>query len=173
MAYTTPKTWSNEPLVASDLNTHLRDNMEALKDPPSAQNIADEASQYTTTSASFVDIDATEGKFQHTIETNGGDVMIWAMLSLEHNQTSQIWFEVDVDGSPLGGDDGIHTIACHTAGKRAGVWATILVFATGLAAGEHTFKLQWKTNSGTVTLYAGDGTSNEDVHSVFGVREVS
>ncbi|MEL6406094.1 MAG: hypothetical protein AAFR81_17115 [Chloroflexota bacterium] len=74
MAWTTPKTWSNEPLVAGDLNTHLRDNMEALKDPPSEQVVLDEASNYSTSSTVFVDVDNTV--LSLTLETNGGDVMV-------------------------------------------------------------------------------------------------
>ncbi|MEO1163712.1 MAG: hypothetical protein AAFV98_08020 [Chloroflexota bacterium] len=74
MAWTQPKTWSNEPLVASDLNTHLRDNMEALKEPPSANYELDETSDYTTTSTTFVDVDSTN--LSLTLDTNGGDVKV-------------------------------------------------------------------------------------------------
>ena len=173
MAYTTPKTWTNEPLLASDLNTHLRDNMDAIKDPPFDEAYINEATDYTTASTSLVDVDATEGKFQHTITTNGGDIMVWFCVSMEQSSTNQVYFEIDVDGSPLGGDDGLYTVKNHTAGARAGIWATWLGFVTGLSAGSHVFKLQWATNTGTATLYAGAATAGRDVHPNFGVREVS
>ena len=59
MAWTQPKTWASEPLTSSDLNTHLRDNLEILKDPPSDDNILNQGSDYTTTSTAFVNIDGT------------------------------------------------------------------------------------------------------------------
>lgn len=41
--WTTPKTWNTgEPLTAADLNTHLRDNLEYLKDKPSGAYLANE-----------------------------------------------------------------------------------------------------------------------------------
>lgn len=171
--YTTPKTWTNEPLVYSDLNTHLRDNMEALKDPPSANYELNESSNYSTTSTSFVDIDATAGKLSLTITTNGGDVLVGFHGALAHSVPDNIYFDIDVDGTRHAGDDGILGLAPYAtfAGGRASVSFVRLI--TGLAAGSHTFKLQWKTKTGTGTLLAGAGTSNGDTHPQFWVREVS
>jgi hypothetical protein len=171
MAYTTPKTWTNEPLIAADLNTHLRDNLEALKDPPGANYECNEVADYSTTSASFVDVDATN--LALSMITNGGDVMLHFHGVVAHsllNTNSVVQFNIDVDGSPHAANDGIMAVYCING--AANVSFTRLI--TGLAAGSHTFKLQWKNYiSGTATLYAGAGTTKYDVHPQFWVREVS
>lgn len=170
MAYTAPKTWTNEPLVASDLNTHVRDNMEALKDPPSSNYELDEGSDYQTTSTSFVPIDSTNLKL--SITTTGGDVVVHfhGVFDTSVGGTNRLHLEIEVDGTPLAGDDGVHATQ-HQSGGQVGVSFTRLI--TGLDPGSHTFELHWKTQFGTETLYAGAGTSGMDVHPQFWAREVS
>lgn len=163
MTWTQPKTWASEPLTSGDLNTHLRDNLEALKEPPSANYILNESSDYTTTSTSFVDVDAT--KLALTITTNGGDVMVHFHAMVANSSQHTFW-DIDVDGTRIGTNDGI----VRGAGTSIVCFTRLI---TGLAAGSHTFKLQWKVNAGTATLYAGAGTSNGDLHPQFWVREVS
>ena len=83
-AWTTPATWGVDQLVtASDLNTQLRDNLNTLKTPPSAHYELNESSDYTTSSASFVDVDATN--LALTITTSGGDVFVGFHGSVEHS----------------------------------------------------------------------------------------
>ena len=159
MAWTTPKTWAVDELVtASDLNTHIRDNLNALKVPPTDHYELNEGSDYTTSSTSFVDVDATN--LALTITTTGGDVLVHF-----HGYTvNQGYFDLAVDGSRAGGDDGCIRF---TTGP---VSFTRLI--TGLAAGEHVFKLQWKTVGAALTLYAGTGTAGYDLHPQFWVREI-
>jgi hypothetical protein len=172
MAWTTPKDWTTDELVtASDLNTHLRDNLNALKSPPSAHFEANESSDYTTTSTSFVDVDATAGKLSLTITTNGGDVLVHFHGSVENGGGSAIFFDVAVDGTRTAGDDGILRARASTTTDTVPVSFTRLI--TGLSAGAHTFKLQWKVGANTATLCAGAGTSGKDVHPQFWAREVS
>lgn len=97
MAWTTPKTWAAEPLTSSDLNTYVRDNQNHLKNrlDNNAEHTANEGSDYTTTSTSFVDVDATN--FSHTITTNGGAVLIGFAGSGQLSTASEsIWLEVDI-----------------------------------------------------------------------------
>ena len=168
--WTTPKTWSTgEALTASDMNTHIRDNLDALKEPPTASYACDEASDYTTTSTTFVDVDSTNLSLQ--ITTTGGDVLIGFVGTVQLTTAASILFDVDVDGTRDGGDDGI----CRGYSSTNTLIQTIgfVRLITGLSAGSHTFKLQWKTTSGTlVDLYAGAGTSNRDLHPQFWAREV-
>ena len=170
MAWTAPKTWTSETLEASDMNTHIRDNLLALKGPPSAHYDGDEGTDYTTTSSSFVDVDDTEGKFKHTITTYGGDVMVHFTGVLANTSGGRTYMTVEVDGVPLGGDQGF-------IGKRHDTTALQDIFTftrlLELEAGEHVFKLQWFTSAGTETLYAGAGTSQWDFEPQFWVREVS
>lgn len=169
MAFTAPKTWvTGTPLTASDLNTYVRDNQDALKNPPSDINDIDNGSNFTTTSTTFADVDATE--FGATITTTGGDVLLIACFSAEHANSVGTFFRFTVDGTAVNGDDGIAFY--DTQGAQANI-VTLVCWATGLAAGSHTFKLQWKAGgSGTSTLYAGAG-STPDMNPQFSAREVS
>ncbi len=168
--WTAPRTWADNDLVAAaDLNEQLRDNQEFLKDPPTDIYDANEASDYTTTSTSFTDVDGTN--FSLSLDTEGGDVLVWFSGNVRTNSAGQtIHLNVSVDGSDNVADDGI--IGTPVTGAQPGLPTTFIRLIQGLAAGTHTFKLRWKTNTGTATLYAGAGTSNADVHPQFGVREI-
>lgn len=168
MAWTTPRTWSaNELVTATIMNTHIRDNLNALKSPPSGNYEADEVADYTTTSTSFTDIDATN--FAFTLNTNGGDVIVTFVGNIR-TASGRVYLTVDVDGSPVAGDDGI----CRMGGTGNEEPFAFSYLVTGLSAGAHTFKLQWKMGiNATATLYAGAGTSGADVHPQFWAREVS
>lgn len=170
MTWITPKTWvTNEPLTASDLNIHLRDNLNALKAPPTDEYTLNESSAYTTTSTSFVDIDATN--LALTITTTGGDVMIGfnATIYGSGGTLPTVYFDVDIDGVRMMGDDGI--IGHHIESTSSTYGQTFVVLKQGLSAGSHTFKLQWRVTAGTGGLIAGDGGS-VDTHPQFWVREV-
>jgi hypothetical protein len=166
-SWTIPKDWTtDEVLTAVNFNTHVRDNLKALKDPPTDSFVANEGTDWTTTSTSFVDIDATD--LSLTITTNGGAVMVGFYGSLT-TPAGAGYLDVDVDGTRWAGDDGLIRA---TANQSSAVCFVILV--TGLSAASHTFKLQWKAgSSATLTLYAGAGTAAQDTHPQFWVREVS
>ena len=61
MAWTAPKTWADDELVTANvMNTHIRDNLNALKTPPSDHYKLNEASDYTTTSTDLgLDVHST------------------------------------------------------------------------------------------------------------------
>lgn len=173
MAYTSPRTWvAGETVTAALLNTHLRDNLIALKDPPTDSYNVNEASDYNTTSTTFVDIDATD--LALTITTTGGDVLVGFSGSIEENTGALefVYLDVAVDGTRRGGDDGILMIG-NTVSTEPQVMSFVYL-VTGLSAGSHTFKLQWKVSAGgDATMWAGAGTSEKDVHPQFWAREVS
>jgi hypothetical protein len=157
MAWTTPKTWNvDELLTAANLNTHLRDNLNALKAPPTVHYECDEDSEYTTTSTSFVDVDGTN--LALTLTTSAG----------------KIFFDVTLDGNRIGEDDGILGGYVQNAGSgnTASAYMSFTRLVTGMAAGEHTFVLQWRTTGSTARLFAG-ATAAEAVHPQFWAREVS
>lgn len=168
MAWTTPKTWTDgSVLTAAELNEQVRDNLNYLFAKPSDIYNVDEAANYTTTSTTFVDVDATD--LALTITTGGGDVAVWFSGTVTKNATNNVLtMDVDVDGSRFAGDDGI----IYSYGD-ATIGMSFFVVITGLSAGSHTFKLQWKIAGGnTATMYAGAGTLYLDVHPQFGVREL-
>lgn len=126
-----------------------------------------EGSDYTTTSTSFVDVDATN--LALTITTTGGDVEVhFDGNAYNASLTEQIFFDVDVDGTREGLDDGFIYIITNS-GKQPSFTRLI----TGLSAASHTFKLQWKTTASTATIPAGAGSAGSDVHPQFWVREIS
>lgn len=165
--WTAPKTWADGNLVdEDDLNTHLRDNLIALKEPPTDHYEPDEASDYTTTSTSFVDVDSTNLRLD--ITTTGGDVLV-GFDGVVQNSTGNVRFEVDIDGSPLAGDEGI--VKCNPGSD---MHVSFVRLVTDLSSGSHTFKLQWRVGSGsTGKLYAGAGSVGSDNHPQFWVREAS
>ncbi|HVO70081.1 MAG TPA: hypothetical protein VMT24_08550 [Aggregatilineaceae bacterium] len=173
MAWTTPKTWNvDELLTAANLNTHLRDNLNALKAPPTDHYECDEASEYTTTSTSFVDVDGTN--LALTITTSGGDVLVHFHASVVHTNNGKIFFDMTLDGSRISRDDGFlgGYVSNAGAGNTASSWMSFTRLVTGVAAGEHTFVLQWRTTASTAKLFAG-ATTGQDVHPQFWAREVS
>lgn len=169
--WTTPKTWNTgDPLTAADLNTHVRDNLEYLKDKPSAAYRADESSDYSTTSTSFVNVDAA--KFALAITTKGEDVLIGFLGSLVQSSASNaMYLDIQVDSTRLGLDDGLLVLYPNSTAVRQS--AGFVYLLRGLAAGTHTFRLQWKVSGGTATLHAGAGTASYDTHPEFWVKEIA
>lgn len=168
MAWTTPKTWvANEGLTAALFNTHIRDNLLALKSPPRGVKNINEATDYTTTSTSWAYIDTTDVSI--TITTTGGDVTVFWLCNVKGSTSITVYFDLWIDGTPMGGDSGLvaQDINAGTAGE-----AIPLIFRTnGLAAGSHQFRIVWRVSSGTATILAGAGTSGADLHPQFSVVE--
>lgn len=130
---------------------------------------ADEGSDYTTTSTTFVDVDASN--FSLTITTTGGNVLIGFYGVVKSGASQGVHFDVDIHGTRAGLDDGIIGIKSASVDDQMPV--TFVHLETGLSAASHTFKLQWKRNGGTATLYAGAGTSTADYHPQFWVQELN
>jgi hypothetical protein len=167
-AWTTPATWAVDQLVtASDLNTHLRDNLNALKTPPSAHYECNEGSDYALTSTSFANVDGTH--LSLTITTTGGDVFVGFHGNVVNDGSDHLlMLDVTVDGTPHAGDDGLVDLS-STPGRPV----CFMRLIAGLSAGSHTFNLTYKVSAATVTLLAGAGTSAGDLHPQFWVREMS
>ncbi|NDJ77546.1 MAG: hypothetical protein GYB65_14940 [Chloroflexi bacterium] len=168
MSWETPRTWvAGELVTATLLNTHLRNNLNALKAPPSAHVEPVKATYYTTSSTVFVDVDG--GLLSLSLYTNGGDVMVHFSGTLAHSAaTGRFFLDVELDGERIGGDDGL------LVGEGIPVQPMSFThLVTGLPAGEHDFRLQWKTTAAYAGLFAADGATNANVHPQFWVREVS
>lgn len=145
MPWTTPKSWDvNELLTAADLNTHLRDNLNALKEPPTASYAL--AATYSTTSSSFVNVDSTH--LALTITTTGGDVLIGFAGAWQLSQSTYAgYLTVTMDGANLGGASGVVGSGAATLTP-----VSFVILATNVPAGAHTFRLQWRVESVTVYL---------------------
>lgn len=135
----------------------------------SDQYIANEGSDYTTSSTSFVDIDGTN--LALVVNTRGGDVQIgFTGIIAQGAGGVNTYLEVEADGAVVGGDDGIVAITSETAVFKTNAAFTYVV--SGLPPGKHTFVIQWKVFANTSTLFAGAGTANGDLHPQFWAKEV-
>lgn len=151
MAWTSPKTWTNEPLLASDLNTHLRDNLDALKSPP--RDAYQATSDYTTTSTTFTNVDGTNMSF--TITTNGGDIHVGFFGTITNGAASnENYFTCTIDGN----DQSVNSqglVGARSVDANDYNAVGFHFVATGFSAASHTINLQWRTSGNTVTLYQG------------------
>ncbi|MCY4537971.1 MAG: hypothetical protein OXE52_07040 [Chloroflexi bacterium] len=155
MAWTTPKTdWeTGELIAASDINA-VNENMAALKNPASAVYTTTE--RISTTSRTFADVDSNN--LNLTITTTGGDVLVQFSGTVNHDSGAKGYYDVEIDGTRQGGDDGI---------RQDNPDIVVVAFAhlfQNMSAGTHTFKLQWRTNTGTLHI---------EPYSQFWVREIS
>lgn len=172
MAYTTPRTWSTGELVtATMMNAHVRDNFEAVKDPPTAIYNVNEGADYTTTSTSFAAIDSTD--LSLSITTTGGDILCVFFGMFTFSGTSTVLFDFTLDGTLQGTNDGY--TGMRPGGSNVGQGFVCLpVLLRSVSAASHTVQIHWKLGgAGTATMYAGAGTSTADVHPQMWIREVS
>lgn len=152
------------------MNTYVRDNMNyVLSGRALGYTLRDNNANYTTTSTTFVDIDATN--LIQTLTINSGRALIMFQGAM-FGTSGFTAFDFVVDGTRIGasGVDGLYVGPLMTgASAPFCVWAV----KTGLSVGSHTFKPQWKNSAGTtVTLYSGSGVANTDALTQFFVVEI-
>ena len=169
MAWTTPKTWSSEPLTSIDLNTYVRDNQNHLKDrlDNAASRSVNGAVILATTASEFVDVDPTN--LSLTLITHGGDVLLGFTGTLKHSgSNTTTYFNVAVDGVDYIADDGIIAFS-NSAGGDTGRFKPLsfVLLIAGLGAGSHTFKLRWKT-----TRHNRASIDIVDLHPQFWAKEI-
>lgn len=172
MAYTVPKTWAvDELLAATDMNTYVRDNVAALKNPPSFLTaFASGALVLSTTATTFT---AISSALSASLGTYGGDIMVFIQLQLAGDiNTRRISLDWLVNGTALygayafGAGQARPGTTTATTGNTT-VFGPLLV--TGLASGTHVFQPVWKTDAGTAFTWATTGAAP----IIMWVREVS
>ena len=134
MTWQTPKTWTSEPLTAIDMNTQIRDNMNALKNPPT--DTATPPGLQNVTSTSYIDVTDTTVN----LTTTGGDVMVGVIGYVRAASGQHVEVRVDIDGTdyPL--------VYCGTAENTPCNSARLI---TGVSSGAHSVKLRTKVTGGT------------------------
>lgn len=153
VAWTTPKTWTSEPLTSVDLNTYVRDNQNHLKDriDSSASTVVDGITNYSTTATEWVDVDPQE--LSLTLQTHGGDVLLGFTGALYHRFDNKVtFFNIAVDERNYFSDDGVTQF--NNGGRDDGLRfkpLSVVVMIPNLPTGRHVFKLRWKTVSGNIT----------------------
>jgi hypothetical protein len=172
--WVTSRTWSAGELVtASIMNAHVRDQLNALKTPAGGYAFVNEGTDYSTSSTSFADIDATD--LALTFVTGGGDVLLGFTAAIASSGASaKNYFDIyeSVANTRIGGDDGLTIITTANVTATNGTLVSFTVRIPSLSAASHTFKVQWKVSGGTVTMFAGAATANLDIHPNFWALEL-
>jgi hypothetical protein len=138
--WTTPRTWTAGELVtASIMNTHVRDNLDWLKTPIAAIDLA---SSVSTTSASLTDVTGSSVTFT---STGGGFDVFW-MGVFSVNGVATVTFALDIDGAT----EFSFNLVTSTSGQLLPCPFPYHVGAK--AAGSHTFKMRVATNANTVSV---------------------
>lgn len=152
MAWSTPRTWTtNELVTASVMNTHVRDNLNALKSPPGAiyQNSSG-SSLYTTSSTIWTDVDATNLKL--TLTPDGTVVFVQATVDVKlSSEAYYVYFSFGLNGVWTAG--GTYGLARSQHGKEVTI---PLFFDMSATAGvSNYYTLRWKVSDGaaTATIY--------------------
>jgi hypothetical protein len=134
-----------------------------------AQYTADEVSNYSTASTTFTAVDSTNLSLQVIVTDKPVTVnFIGAGVGTAWGSTP-MKLNINLDGAAAYADDGLtQNQMVNSVGAQVSLNTSFIT----LTPGTHTFVLMWATASGTVTLYAGAGTSTHDIHPQFSVREV-
>ncbi len=112
---------------------------------------------FTTTSTSFVNVDATNASITITVGSGGNPVLIGFGGILVHTGTLEdTAIDITIDGVLQGGTKGLTASGVDAVGTRHFIGYTYQTAA--LSAGSHTFRIQWLTNGGTATWYASATT---------------
>ncbi len=120
------------------------------------------AGNYTTTSASFTDVDGTN--LALSITTGARRCLVSLAGSMQNSTAVFYALDLLVDGTSVTSGNGI------VSGNGTAIVPCSFTFLTDvLTAASHTFKLQYKTSGGTLTLY-GAGSGGTALH--FAVTEL-
>lgn len=171
MAWTAPATWTASLVTVAQFNTQIRDNLLALKDPPSGHTQYHGA-DISITSTSFANVDAN---LAHTIVVAGTEVLVSFSGVIRTNSALErrCYFNVSVDGTDYFADDGLIAV-----GNGAVTASSDMLFPVSFAVwitvtpGSRIFRLRAKVNGGSITLYAFT-TANYGTYANFWAREVS
>lgn len=164
MAWTTPQTWTAALVTVAEMNTHVRDNLMWLKDPTTDVVSLDTA--INTSSTSFADMTGVT----LTVTTSGGSVLVGFSGCFVTAAATIIAIDLQADGTSQGGTDGVVS-HFHTGTGSILIPISFVWLVEGLDAGSHTFKLRWKTASGTLTLSAESSSAGYKSEPQFWVRE--
>lgn len=147
--------------IYNDASGNLDDNRITMR----ATYVANEVSDFTTGSTSFVAVNTT--RFQQDVFLPAGHDLRFDFEGMVSATTNFANMDASFDGIAVS-DDG-------TARSAGSSLAWQMNFHRQFAAlpGTHYATLMWKTNAGTATLYAGAGTVALDFHpqmTVTGVK---
>lgn len=125
------------------------------------------AGDYSTTSNTFVDVDATNLALSITTGARRVLVVLTA-AGFNTSAADYVMLDVDLDGSRMVG--GTNGLIFESANASEPVNCSFSIISDVLTAASHTFKLQFRrASAGTVTLYGGTSSLT---NLVFAVHEL-
>jgi len=137
----------SELITPVEWNTDLVDNLLYLYSRPAASYTGVAGGNYTVTSTSYVALDATNLKL--TLTTSSGRVLVGVIMNASGSASLAAGFRVNVDAGA--------SYAYWGDSHQVFVTPNVISFAplllTGLSAASHTFQLEVKVNSNTMTIY--------------------
>ncbi|MBM4240570.1 MAG: hypothetical protein FJ150_02695 [Euryarchaeota archaeon] len=135
-------TWATVSAVAHQSSRYLR-----------------ELTDYTTTSTTFVDVDATN---MSITLTTGANRCLIGLVGAAANSTggNLVAFDITVDGTRQG-DATWGLLSLNAPSADYDMNASFVYMTDILTAGNHTFNLQWRVNAATGTLRGGGDCSVE------------
>jgi hypothetical protein len=145
-SWTTPKNWNvGELLIASDLNTHLRDNLEWLKSRPfNAATIA----ATNTTSTSFVQMTGSSA----SVTSVGGNIMMIFVGSIAGTAAGNVaTLDFAIDGTRVGDVTNGLVLLIHPVANYNDICCMVFMTSTPPSAAVHTYSVYWKTSAGTLS----------------------
>lgn len=143
-AWTTPITWTAGMVPgATEFNEQIRDNLNALKNPPfAATAYLPTADSYAWSSSGFTGINTA---ITLTVTTQGGTV--FAYFQGEVTTVGAYWIDVEYDGTALGD---------AALGQGRNTPLPMMLPITGLASGSHTFRPIWRgDNANNIEMQSG------------------
>ena len=173
MAFTLPATWQSQLVTVAQFNQQIRDNMNALKDPPGAVSYI--SANYTGASAAtFANVDPNDvdGVFRHTLTLYGTFCSVRFAGTMHYgNANANGALNISVNGNdyfPF--NSGFQRWNMNAVAAGGGVYMPLSfdVLLTGLTAGANTVRLRWAV-SHTATRLVGSGDAGA---MVFAVKEL-
>lgn len=125
---------------------------------------------YTTSSATFTDLDTTNMNL--TITTAARRVLLlFSGAATVNNTAGTLGLDFTVDGARVGGDFGLQVFNQHSTASEL-IPVSIHYLTNVLTAGSHTFKVQWRVANGAHTGSILGSTSSASF-AVFSVLETA
>lgn len=174
MAWVAPITWTTQLVTVANFNEQLRDNMNALKTPPSGLSYISGRDYQVAGLNAFTAVDTAlvDGHFQHTITVAGTVVKVVFNGSLHPKvNNGQIAFNIAVNGVDYFPSPG-YAVLDPTAMSANIIPISFSPMLTGITPGSNTFRLDWSATH-TAFLLECSGAPGQASPAMFYVVEAS
>lgn len=148
MAWSTPETYTTGLLMTATKMNLISANLNALKAPPGDD--VELTGDISTTSTSFVDLTGATVTFTSA----GGNLFAMFTATVTGASAAVITFRFALDGT---GTNNTLAVAAGDANPRCATF--FWRWTSGISAGSHTIKVQWKVSTGTGTVSGATSAS--------------